>query len=107
MSGIQIQQLWEHMQELERTMQKNFEAIGQQLSRIGERVGVVQGDAFISEGVHGLHLSDHKRLKERLKQAISERHISAPLADSASQRLSERLFGIGEPDKRRGFQGSR
>jgi len=107
MSKIQIQQLWDHMKEMELNMQKNFEAFGEQLSKIGERVGVVQDDAVTSEGVHGLHLSDHKRLKERLKQAISERNFSVPLSDLASQRLSERLFGIGEPDKRRGFQGSR
>jgi hypothetical protein len=99
--------MWEHMKEMERVMQKNFESFGQQLARIGERVGVVQDDAFISEGVHGLHVSDHKRLKERLKQAISERQFSAPQSDSDSQRLSERIFGIGEADKRRGFQGSR
>ncbi len=92
---------------MERTMQKNFEAFGQQLAKIGERVGVVKDDAVVSEGVHGLHVSDHKRLKERLKQAISERNISAPISELGSQRFSEKIFGIGESDKRRGFQGSR
>ena len=98
--------LQDKIEAVELAMCNRFDALGLQLERIVNRASTNSGELSNASNMNGLTMSDHKRLKEKLKQAI-KKEMEIPDDRFNKTRLIERIFGIGSPDRRRGFEGSR